>query len=483
VPARALRIGDLRRLIDVIDTTPQSQSTNDGAAVNGSLDWERVVDPLRLYCTSTRHQPPGWAWAPPTIGQKAVRAVRDHGVRSLITRSLAYASRRLPVPRLEKPWRNGSGPGVSLPADLAARLTTATTLADFHRIASEHQLLGDNPRFMDLEIDVSNKCNIRCKMCYFSFERTFHAKPVFMPPGMFERLGDTILPHAKAVMLSLGSEPLTSPHFVSILRMTARHQVPEVGFYTNGLLMTDRLVEAVLEHRVTLIAISVDGATKKTFESIRRGADFDVLLNNVRRLVRRRAETGGRLPRLRFGVVMMRQNIEELPDIVTLAWRLGVEELNFFHTVIYEGLDMAGQSLVEHKALSNRYLAQAQARARELGVTIVHNPNPFQLGGGGPQPERSSVPSPQTGPYCRFPFFHVSISAEGKVLPCPFSHGEAAYGIVGPEMPFERIWLGSAFTELRERILTNQPPDMCRRCSFLASSHPDVAELFAARRN
>ena len=53
-----------------------------------------------------------------------------------------------------------------------------------------------------------------------------------------------------------------------------------------------------------------------------------------------------------------------------------------------------------------------------------------------------------------------------------------AYGVVGPEMSFEQIWLGPAFNELRRRILTNDPPAMCRRCSFLASSHPDMAQLF-----
>jgi MoaA/NifB/PqqE/SkfB family radical SAM enzyme len=186
---------------------------------------------------------------------------------------------------------------------------------------------------------------------------------------------------------------------------------------------------------------------------------------------------------VRFGVVMMRRNIEELPDIVTLAWRLGVDELNFFHAVVYEGLDMERESLVHHKALSNEYLARALARAQELGVTIVHNPSPFSLdatSGPSPRPQR---PSRGTEPYCHFPFFHVSIDSSGQVMPCPFAHGEAPFGVVGPETPFERIWLGPSFTALRRRILMNDPPDMCRRCSFLASRHPDRPELFRARPN
>jgi MoaA/NifB/PqqE/SkfB family radical SAM enzyme len=360
-----------------------------------------------------------------------------------------------------------------------AGLASVNDLGAFHRVLSAQGLLAPGSRFVDLEIDVSNKCNIRCRMCYFSFDRVFHAKPAYLTPETFEPIADAILPHARALMLSLGSEPLTSPHFIPILALAARYRVPEVGFYTNGLMMGDRIIDAILEHQVTLVAVSVDAATKQTFESIRRGADFDVLLANVRRLVRRRAEAGRSQPRIRFGVILMRRNIEELPDLVTLAWRLGVEELNFFHAAIYEGLEMEGESLVHHRRLSNECLARAGALADDLGLKIVHHPEPFDL----ESPDGVARPAapPPAGPYCRFPFFHVSIDAEGRVLACPFSHGEAPYGVVSRETSFEQIWLGGSFAALRRRILNNDPPPMCRRCTFLASSQPHRAELFAAR--
>jgi radical SAM protein with 4Fe4S-binding SPASM domain len=86
-----------------------------------------------------------------------------------------------------------------------------------------------------------------------------------------------------------------------------------------------------------------------------------------------------------------------------------------------------------------------------------------------------------SNPYCRFPFFHVSIDSQGRVMPCPFAHGEAPFGVVNPDTSFEAIWLGPAFTDLRRRILTNDPPAMCQRCSYLASAYPDHGELFESR--
>ena len=80
-----------------------------------------------------------------------------------------------------------------------------------------------------------------------------------------------------------------------------------------------------------------------------------------------------------------------------------------------------------------------------------------------------------------YPFFHVSMNSGGHVLACPFSHGEAPFGTIGPETPFEAIWLGPKFSDLRRRILAGDPPAMCRRCSYLASRHPNVEELFVSR--
>jgi MoaA/NifB/PqqE/SkfB family radical SAM enzyme len=493
VSRRARRRGDLRRLIDVVAaglTQPDVQSR----AQSTVSEWERLVDPLRLYCTSTSRRPPGWAWSPPTAVSRAVGVLREHGPLEFARRSIAClsgslaaahrAGRRLAAlagrAASGRP-RATPGAGLSpaaLPPGFITGLESAMSMADYGRVLRQHGL-ANQPRYMDLEVDISNKCNIRCRMCYFSVDSVFSARAMHLSPADFGRIAASILPHARAVMLSLGSEPLTSPYFADLLALTAEYRVPEVGFYTNGLLMTDRVIDAILEHRVTLVAVSVDGATRHTFERIRRGADFGLLLRNVRTLVRRRAATGRGWPRIRFGVVMMRDNVEELPDIVTLAWRLGVQELNFFHAVVYDGLDMSGQSLSEHKELSNRYLALAKARAHELGVTIVHTPSPFELGPravpGDPAAKRRDAP------YCTFPFVHVSMNSNADVLPCPFSHGEPPYGTVTAGRSFEEIWLGAEFRGLRRRILANDPPAMCRRCSYMASSHPDVAEFFVSR--
>jgi MoaA/NifB/PqqE/SkfB family radical SAM enzyme len=322
-------------------------------------------------------------------------------------------------------------------------------------------------------------------MCHHSLESTRRTRTVLLSPDDFSLIAASVLPHSHRLSLSLGNEPLMSPHFISILRIAASYEVPNVNFFTNGLLLNDEKIDAIIENGVTRVCVSIDGATPSTYNAIRRGGNFHRLVRNVKRLVARRNAARCTLPRVRFHMIMMQHNVHEMVDLVKLAARLGVQELNFCHLISFEGLHMEKESLYYAKELSNYWLERALAKAAELGVIVPFHPVPFDLGVGDGEAKEvhaARIPYLPT-PYCPYPFFHVSMGPGGHVLACPFSHGQAPYGQLLGRVPFERVWLGPKFTRLRQRILRHDPPEMCRRCSFLSNSYPNVVDLFTTRRN
>ena len=275
-----------------------------------------------------------------------------------------------------------------------------------------------------------------------------------------------------------------SPHFIAILQIAGRYAVPNVNFFTNGLLLNDANIDAIIHCGVTQVCVSIDGATPATYNYIRRDGDFHQLLRNVERLVARRDAANSAAPRVRFDVVMMQRNVHELIEIVKLAARLGVDQLCFRHLVSFEGLGMEQESLTHTKALSNYWLDGALRAADDLGLDVQQHPAPFDLGADNTDPSAPAAgPAFLPTPYCPFPFFHVSMGPGGHVLACPHAHGEEPYGQVSAETPIDHVWLNSKFVTLRQRILRHDPPEMCRRCPFLALKHPDMAALFATRRH
>ena len=226
--------------------------------------------------------------------------------------------------------------------------------------------------------DVSNKCNLRCRMCHFSHDEVFYRAAQYTSPAMFERIAAQALPIAHTLILSASNEPLMSPHFAEILEIAARYGVPDILFLTNGQLLSRRIAEAVIESGVTQVQISIDGATKETYESIRRGARFERLLRNLEFLSERKRQLGRARPRLQFNIVLMRKNLEELPLFVDLAEKLGVEWIAARHLLMMDGLGMEEETLARDPAEANLHFQRFFRRVEESKtVTVIEFPDFF----------------------------------------------------------------------------------------------------------
>ncbi|MEY2584719.1 MAG: hypothetical protein QOD80_745 [Verrucomicrobiota bacterium] len=227
------------------------------------------------------------------------------------------------------------------------------------------------PGRLKVIIDVSNKCNLRCQMCHFSFDDVFHQPAHHMRPETFQRIAASVFPYAHTVVLSAGNEPLMSPWFTEILRLAAPFKIPSLYFLTNGQLLTEKVAEAVIAAGVTQVQISADGARKETYERIRRGARFETLLRNIRYLARRKQELERSSPTLQFNVVLMQSNLEELELYVDLAEELGVEWIAARHLLQITGLNMEAESLSHDRARANEYFKRFLRRAEQSRTVKV----------------------------------------------------------------------------------------------------------------
>jgi uncharacterized Fe-S cluster-containing radical SAM superfamily protein len=229
------------------------------------------------------------------------------------------------------------------------------------------------PESLTVLVDIVNKCNLRCIMCHFSFDKVFYQRSQLMSPETFAAIARTTRPYTRKLVLSAASEPTASPHFGDILRIAGTSGFPEIGFLTNGNLLSDALIEAVLDSGVTEVCVSVHAARAETYAHILRGGSLKKAIGNVEKLLARRRERGTALPRIQFNVALMRSNVDELVEIMETAARLGVDAVAFRHLIVFEGLNMEQETLSRHdKTHANRCILQALLRARELGVTITN---------------------------------------------------------------------------------------------------------------
>ncbi|OWY62851.1 hypothetical protein B7486_56205, partial [cyanobacterium TDX16] len=141
-----------------------------------------------------------------------------------------------------------------------------------------------------IEIAPSNTCNLQCTMCNGEWSSSIRSQREHLPP-LPKRYGDAFFEQIEPWLPALrqvdvfGGEPFLARESLRLLELLA-DQAPHVRglVTTNGTIWNDR-VERLLRDLDLSVTVSVDGATRETYESIRVGADWDVLQDHLGRFL------------------------------------------------------------------------------------------------------------------------------------------------------------------------------------------------------
>ena len=188
---------------------------------------------------------------------------------------------------------------------------------------------------VQLEIALSNTCNLQCTMCNGEWSSAIRSQREHLPPlpkAYSDAFFDELAGHLGALrrVELYGGEPFLGREPLRLLELLVE-QAPqvEVAVTTNGTIWNDRVARLMEALRISIM-VSVDGATRGTYESIRVGASWDDVTRNIERF-RAACKVGG----TRFGLAhcLMVQNWHEFPEMVAWAASLGADL--FVNTVDY----------------------------------------------------------------------------------------------------------------------------------------------------
>jgi len=274
---------------------------------------------------------------------------------------------------------------------------------------------------------------------------------------LFQKISKELFPLTSQLILSAGAEPLLAKSFLDMLNIAACYDIPKISFVTNGTLLNQHNIERIIRAGVHIVIISFDGATSESYEAIRRGAKFKQVVGNIRLLQKIKARLHSSAPEIHFSTVLMRKNIEELPDILRLAKNLGVSYVGAAHLVPYKGLDMKNNTLNSYKQLTNIYLDKARDIAKELDLPFGSPPN---FSDTERQTPNTIAQDPFLGRRCHWPWKEILINPEGIVYPCCYWYETTSMGNFQTQS-FRQIWNGRKYKQLREELSTDT---LCRTC-------------------
>jgi MoaA/NifB/PqqE/SkfB family radical SAM enzyme len=349
-----------------------------------------------------------------------------------------------------------------------------------------------NRRRLELVLDLTSRCNLRCAMCHFSAADQLRFKPFDFDPGSngemmlttFRHIAAELFPRAHTVALGCAAEPLLHPHFEEIVRICRKHRVPRVRIQTNLLALSPTKARTIVEGRVRTVAVSIDGTSRESYEKIRVGGTWERLLSRLELLQQVRLSASTSLPRLRITFTWMRTNRHELKSLPAFAESVGAREIDVrfvVPTVAVDNRDELLNAIDPDELMAELWATARDATARGLRLSaypaMKKEPNAdnsligkirrkmwlLRAGIESPARWRRSILESIDG--CVFPARMFLIRPNGAVLPCPFWEDDPI--AVVPRDGHRGIIRSTGLQQIRAGLRNGCPIGSCQSCEAM----------------
>ena len=280
-----------------------------------------------------------------------------------------------------------------------------------------------------IRIETASVCNLRCQHCttgvaYDSTDRRV------MAMSTFDRVLEQVrtLPTVRLAIMYLGGEPLVNRHHATMCRRVKDEtQIGKVKFVTNAMLLNAQWCDEIAEANVDLISISIDGRSPEENDSIRVGATYETIRDNIRMLKQRLDDKGAATRIVIANTVFKRLEDPSQPTSPKFL-------LDAFPDIpVTSGYAMVWPGM------------KAEDTALE-GLSVYQK-----------KPRR----------FCDHPFYDIAVRANGDVILCCYDiSGQHVMGNVLRDDLLD-LYQSDAYVELRRAMLRRDEsavPDVCRRC-------------------
>ena len=138
-----------------------------------------------------------------------------------------------------------------------------------------------NKHFLGLNFDES--CNLACPTCRKSKINITSGKRFDKKMQIAEHISNLIsnFEQPLEIKLSGNGDPFASLIYRNILMNTTPKSNHDYHILTNGLLLKKLLLKTKVYSQIKIIDISIDAGDKETYERVRKGGEWDLLIENL----------------------------------------------------------------------------------------------------------------------------------------------------------------------------------------------------------
>jgi MoaA/NifB/PqqE/SkfB family radical SAM enzyme len=324
----------------------------------------------------------------------------------------------------------------------------------------------------DAKIKITSRCNLRCAMCHYGSRGAEES----LGTAQWCRVLDELRALGCAKVHLSGGEPFLRPDLLDIVRHATTLGL-KTNLTTNGTLLDKSRARQLVRARPSGVSISLDAPTAGAHDAIRGQAGAFRRSVRAIELLRDARHARRRKPEIRINVVVMKDNYRRLPELATLAFELGADD------VVLMPVDETGAC---RRRLSGRQILRFN---QEIAPRLLELREQRGLDS---RPERvfvfgtteRDVKYAKRGLYarglyqrspCFAPWLHLFAAWDGQLYPCCMTNELCPPLGNVRDRPLAELWGADAYGQLRRRFAAGDPLRLCHRCDLFTRENVRLA--------
>jgi len=303
-----------------------------------------------------------------------------------------------------------------------------------------------------IEVEHTTICNKKCIFCEHSYWQEKAERLTF---EQFKQVAEQF-PNLKWINITGEGTGFLNPDFLKIIEYLRTRKI-SVNFVDEFDFIDEEKSRKLIELGVNCIWISMDGATKETYEKIKIGCNFEKAVSNIKMMLRLKKELGSPFPVLCFRFIVNKLNYQEMPKMVELVHSLGD---------LGEGSRLEFVGILSFKEIEQYYIPEVP---KEILEKTIETGRRLGVGVKFSHTSQSKLPSIENCAAWTEPYIMIG----GYVLPCcavlmsnkrDFLRKQAFGNLF--QKTFKEIWYSKRYKEFRKMVLRKKGkiPILCVGC-------------------
>lgn len=230
-----------------------------------------------------------------------------------------------------------------------------------------YHILGK--RYISVQFDPVNACNLRCKMCYFTDKDYVKKLKGYFPNQDLPLLAKALFNRAAKLQIGCGTEPTLYKDIDQILELAQKQEVPYISMTTNANLIEKNTLEKWIQLGLNEITVSLHGVTKESYENFMSKGNFDrfmVSLNYITELKKKYPDF-----KLRVNYTFNEDNFVELKEFWNVFSNIKIDYLQIRPIDKIGNTEYSNFSLKKIQPIYEEIYNDLQRKATQQQTTLI----------------------------------------------------------------------------------------------------------------